>query len=466
MLWGTATSAYQTEGAVREDGRAPCIWDTFAERPGAIAGGESGATACDFYHRYRDDITLLADLGVDAFRFSIAWSRVIPEGRGRVNAAGLDFYDRLVDALLSAGIDPFVTLYHFDLPQALEDAGGWPERATAEAFAEYAGVVAARLGDRVRFWSTHNEPWCTSWLGYVLGVHAPGRADVAAGAAALHHVLLSHGLALAAIRAAAPAAEAGILVDSWPQHPASASRRDVEAARVADGFRNRIVFDPLLRGAYPDDVLERLGPAAPPVRDGDMAIVAAPIDFLGIHYYSRNVVRADPAGEPEEVAPAGPVSAMGWEIHPDGMHEVLTRLHREYGAPPLIVTENGVACHDVVGPDGRVDDAQRIAFLNAHLDRVARAVDEGVPVRGYFVWSLLDNFEWAAGYAKRFGLVYVDYPTLARIPKASYGWYRDLIATSRAAAAPHPAASAYTGPRGARTHAGSGPSPRSLRAGG
>ena len=457
MLWGVATSAYQIEGAVDEDGRGPCIWDRFATR-------DSGATACDFYHRYPGDIALLHTLGVDMFRFSISWSRVLPAGRGAVNPAGLDFYDRLVDALLAAGVEPFVTLCHFDLPQALEDAGGWPERATTDAFADYAAIVAARLGDRVRYWSTHNEPWCTSWLGYVLGAHAPGRTDVAAGAAALHHVLLSHGLALERIRSAAPGARAGILVDSWPQHPATADERDIAAAREADGFRNRIVFDPLLRGAYPADVLERLGAAAPPVRDGDMALTTAPIDFLGIHYYSRNVVRAGPGGAPEEVPATGPVSAMGWEIYPDGLYEVLTRLHTEYHAPALLVTENGVACHDVLARDGRVDDPARIAFLDAHLERVARATDEGVPVEGYFVWSLLDNFEWAEGYAKRFGLVHVDYATLERTPKASFAWYRDLIATSRAAAAPSRAASAYTHARGARTPAAWGPSPRSRRA--
>ena len=421
FLWGVATSAYQIEGASREDGRGPCIWDGFA-----VTNGDSGATACDFYHRSREDIELMRALGIDVFRFSVSWARVVPDGRGAVNAAGLDFYDRLVDDLLAAGIRPFVTLYHFDLPQRLEDAGGWPARATAEAFAEYAAVVARRLGDRVVLWSTHNEPWCTSWLGYVEGVHAPGRRDLAAGAAAAHHVLLSHGLAVEAIRREAAAARVGILLDSWPQHPASDQERDIAAAREADGYRNRLFFDAVLRGEYPADVLARLGPAAPPVQPGDMATIAAPIDFLGVHYYSRNVVRAGPDGRPVAVPPSGPVTAMGWEIYPDGLHEVLTLLHREYDAPPLIVTENGVACAD------ELEDDERIAFLKAHLERVFRAIGDGVPVLGYFVWSLLDNFEWTEGYAKRFGLVRVDYETLERTPRRSFEWYRDLIYSLRA----------------------------------
>jgi beta-glucosidase len=420
FLWGVATSAYQIEGATREDGRGPCIWDGFT-----VANGDTGATACDFYHRSREDIELVRQLGVDVFRFSVSWARVMPDGRGAVNAAGLDFYDRLVDDLLAAGIQPFVTLYHFDLPQRLEDEGGWPARGTAEAFAAYAAAVARRLGDRVELWSTHNEPWCTSWLGYVEGVHAPGRRDLAAGAAAAHHVLLSHGLAVEAIRREAADARVGILLDSWPQHPAGDDERDISAAREADGFRNRLFFDAVLRGRYPADVLARLGPAAPPVRAGDMAMVATPIDFLGVHYYSRNVVRAGADGRPIAVPPRGPLTAMGWEIYPDGMYEVLMRLHREYDAPPLWVTENGMACADML------DDDERIAFLKAHLERVLRAIAEGVPVVGYLVWSLLDNFEWAEGYAKRFGLARVDYETLERTPRRSFEWYRDLIYATR-----------------------------------
>ena len=433
FLWGAATSAYQIEGATAEDGRRPSIWDTFSATPGKVHGGDTGAVACDFYHRFADDIALMRDLGLRAFRFSIAWPRVLPDGRGRVNERGLDFYDRLVDALLAAGIEPFATLYHWDLPQALEDAGGWPERATAEAFVEYADVVASRLGDRVRHWVTHNEPYCASWLGYVEGVHAPGRTSVAAGTAALHHVLLSHGLAVAALRRASPAAEVGIVLDAWPVYPASDDPDDAAAAWLADGFRNRLFFDPVLRGSYPDDVLERLGADSPPVRADDLRVIAAPLDFLGVNSYSRNVVRAGPDGTgPVDVPPRdAPTTAMGWEVYPDALSEILSRLHREYGVSSLYVTENGAAFEDVWGDDGRIADHERIGYLDSYLGAVGRTIAEGVPVHGYFVWSLLDNFEWAEGYSKRFGLVYVDFETLERVPKSSFYWYRDLIAGGR-----------------------------------
>ena len=433
FVWGAATSAYQIEGAVDVDGRGESIWDTFCKRPGAVLNGDSGAVACDFYHRYSQDIELMRTLGIDAFRFSIAWPRVLPEGRGRVNQAGLDFYDRFVDELLAAGIRPFATLYHWDLPQALEDAGGWPVRATAEAFVEYVELVAARLGDRVDNWTTHNEPFCTSWLGYGVGIHAPGRTDLADSAAAAHHVLLSHGLAVQALRRDCPDAELGIVLDSWPVHPASDDPRDAAAASVADGFRNRIFFDPVLRGCYPEDVLERLGPAAPPVLDGDLAIISAPLDFLGVNNYSRSIVRAGEDGEPIELpAPAGPTTSMGWEVYPDAIYEVLTRLHGEYDTPPIYVTENGDAFADVRAADGSVDDPERIVYLAGYVDAVARAMAEGVPVRGYFVWSLLDNFEWSYGYTQRFGLIYVDFETLERVPKSSFEWYRGLAASGRA----------------------------------
>jgi len=433
FVWGAATSAYQIEGAVDVDGRGQSVWDTFCKRPGAVLNGDSGAVACDFYHRYPQDIELMRTLGIDAFRFSIAWPRVLPEGRGRVNQAGLDFYDRFVDELLAAGIRPFATLYHWDLPQALEDAGGWPVRATAEAFVEYVELVAARLGDRVDNWTTHNEPFCTSWLGYGIGIHAPGRTDLADSAAAAHHVLLSHGLAVQALRRDCPDAELGIVLDSWPVHPASDDPRDAAAASVADGFRNRIFFDPVLRGCYPEDVLERLGPAAPPVLDGDLAIISAPLDFLGVNNYSRSIVRAGEDGEPIELpAPAGPTTSMGWEVYPDAIYEVLTRLHSEYDTPPIYVTENGAAFADVRAADGSVDDPERIVYLAGYVDAVARAMAEGVPVRGYFVWSLLDNFEWSYGYTQRFGLIYVDFETLERVPKSSFEWYRGLAASGRA----------------------------------
>ena len=434
FIWGAAASSYQTEGAVHADGRTESIWDRFCAQPGNVRAGESGEVACDFYGRYRDDIRLMQELGLDAFRFSVAWPRVLPEGRGRINAAGLDFYDRLVDELLDAGIRPFVNLYHWDLPQVLEDAGGWPVRATAEAFAEYAAAVGDRLGDRVLDWITVNEPYCPSWLGYGLGIHAPGRTSAADALAAAHHVLLAHGWAVGLLRAASPNAEVGIVLDSWPIHPATDEPRDVEAAWAADGVANRWFFDGVLRGSYPGDVLERFADSLPVVLDRDMRTIAAPLDFVGINNYSRRVVKAGPDGTAVDVRVSGvDYTDMGWEVYPPGLAEVLTRLHVEYGAPSLYVTENGAAFSDTRTHDGRVHDVERIEYLRRYLGAVGDAMASGVPVRGYFVWSLLDNFEWALGYAKRFGLVFVDYPTLERVPKDSFAWYRDLIANARTA---------------------------------
>jgi beta-glucosidase len=434
FVWGAAASAYQIEGAAYEDGRGESIWDRFCATPGKVRAGETGEIACDFYHRYPEDIALMRELGLDAFRFSIAWPRIVPDATGPVNQAGLDFYDRLVDALLGAGIRPYANLFHWDLPQALEDAGGWPERATAEAFAAYAAVVGERLGDRVKDWITHNEPFCTSWLGYGLGEHAPGRTSVRDALAASHHALLAHGWAVEALRRAAPAAEVGIVLDTWPIHPASDSPADLAAVRAEDGVRNRWFFDPLLRGAYPEDVLERFADDTPQIRDGDLATISAPLDFVGINNYSRRILRAGPGGVPVDVpAPAAKLTDMGWEVYPAGLYESLIRLHQEYGVESLYVTENGAAFADVRGHDGGIHDLERIAYLDGYVGAVAAAVAEGVPVRGYFVWSLLDNFEWSLGYSKRFGLVYVDYPTLERVPKESFAWYRDLIAANRAA---------------------------------
>jgi beta-glucosidase len=437
FVWGAAASAYQTEGRIDADGRGESIWDRFCAEPGRIKDGTSGAIACDFYTRYREDIGLMRSLGLDAFRFSVAWPRVIPEGRGgvhpRVNARGLDFYDRLVDELLAAGIEPYVNLFHWDLPQPLQDAGGWPERSTAELFAEYAAVVGARLGDRVGHWITHNEPACASWLGYGVGVHAPGHRNVTEALAAAHHLLLSHGWAVRELRRSAPDAEIGIVVDSWPAYPWTESPEDREAARLADGTTNRWFFDALFRGAYPADMLEHFGAAVPAIEDGDLGAIATPLDFVGANNYSRHFVRANPqGGMPLDVrAPAGALTSMGWEVYPPGIREVLTRLHRDYGVAKLYVAENGAAFDDVRTHDGAVHDTDRIAYLDAYVGEVAAALADGVPVRGYFVWSLLDNFEWAEGYSKRFGLVFVDYPTLERVPKDSFSWYRDLIAQSR-----------------------------------
>ena len=432
FVWGAAASAYQIEGAAYEDGRGESIWDRFCATPGKVRAGETGEVACGFYHRYPEDIALMRELGLDAFRFSIAWPRIIPAGAGPVNEAGLDFYDRLVDALLEAGVRPFANLFHWDLPQPLEDAGGWPARETAEAFVGYAEVVAERLGDRVKDWVTHNEPFCTSWLGYGMGAHAPGHTSVREALAASHHALLAHGWAVEAIRRAAPAAEVGIVVDPWPIHPASDDPADVAAAWLEDGIRNRWFFDPLLRGSYPEDVLEHFADAAPPVLDGDLAAISVPLDFLGVNNYSRRIVQAGPAGAPVDVpSPNGELTDMGWEVYPAGLYESLVRMHQEYGVESLYVTENGAAFADVRSHDGRIHDVERIAYLDGYLGAVGNAIAEGVPVRGYFVWSLLDNFEWSLGYSKRFGLVYIDYPTLERIPKESFSWYRDLIEASR-----------------------------------
>ncbi len=365
FVWGAATSAYQIEGAVTEDGRGASIWDTFCATPGKIRNGDSGAIACDSYHRYRQDIARMQELGLGAYRFSIAWPRVLPEGRGRVNEAGLDFYDRLVDDLLAAGIRPFVSLYHWDLPQALENAGGWPERATAEAFCEYVETVARRLGDRVGHWLTQNEPYCISWLGYGLGLHAPGRTDFVAAAAAAHHVLLGHGLGVEVLRRESPDAEVGIVLDSWPVFPASDDPRDAAAAREADGFRNRLFFDPVLRASYPAGRPRAARrPAAGPQRRSRDDLGAARLRRTEpLLADDRQGRRRRPAASTSPTA--APTTEMGWEIYPDGIYEVLTRLHREYAVPALYVTENGGAFPDVPRHDGRIEDRDRIDYLDA-----------------------------------------------------------------------------------------------------
>jgi beta-glucosidase len=434
FVWGVATAAYQVEGAVADDGRGESIWDRFCATPGKVRNGNDGSVACDFYHRYPADLELLGELGVDAFRFSIAWPRILPEGSGRVNEAGLDFYDRLVDALLEHGLVPYPTLYHWDMPQALQDGGGWASRETAGAFADYAEHVVGRLGDRVRRWVTHNEPWVIAWLGYGWGVHAPGISDRRQALAAGHHVLLSHALAADLIRSSAPDAEVGIVLDLYRICPASDSPADQAAALHVDGLHNRWFLDPLFRGEYPADLLEHFGADAPPVEDGDLEQISAPLDFLGVNNYTRQIVQADPAGGPplRVYAENAPHTAMGWEVYPAGLRHVLVRLRDEYAPRAIYVMENGAAFDDVREHDGSVRDPERQAYLANYIDAVGQAVEEGVPVKGYFVWSLLDNFEWAEGYGKRFGLVYVDYPTLERIPKASFYSYRDLIVAQRA----------------------------------
>ncbi|MYQ81713.1 MULTISPECIES: GH1 family beta-glucosidase [unclassified Streptomyces] len=439
FLWGAATSAYQIEGAVDADGRTPSIWDTFSHTPGAIEGDDHGDVACDHYHRMPDDVQLLADLGLDAYRFSLSWPRVQPGGRGPANAKGLDFYDRLVDELLAKGITPWATLYHWDLPQELEDAGGWPERETAYRFADYAELAAGRLGDRVHHWITLNEPFCSAILGYHIGCHAPGRKDFQAAISAVHHLHLGHGLAVQRIRSVVPTpAQVGITFNPAQIYPASDRPADLEAARQADGMGVRIYLDPVLRGQYPQDVVEdldRLG-ATLPVEAGDLEVIGRPVDFLGINYYVSDVVAAgDEPGQTVRVPQHDrPVTAMPWEIHPQGMADLLTRISRDYPGTPVYITENGAAFDDSVydsGAGGRIEDIDRTAYLADHLAAVGRAREAGADVRGFFAWSLMDNFEWAYGYGKRFGIVHVDYETQVRTPKQSAEWLRDAANATR-----------------------------------
>lgn len=452
FLWGAATAAYQIEGAAREDGRGPSIWDTFSHTPGRVVEGHTGDVACDHYHRYRDDVRLMAELGLKSYRFSIAWPRIQPTGSGPVNQAGLDFYRRLVDELLAHGIEPWVTLYHWDLPQPLEDAGGWPIRDTAARFAEYARIVVEALGDRVRFWTTLNEPWCSAFLGYGSGVHAPGRREALSAVQAGHHLMLGHGLAVQAMRAARPDREYGITLNLYAVSPQTDSAADADAARRIDGLANRFFLDPVLKGAYPEDLIEDLRGVTDfgHVRDGDLEIISTPLAMLGVNYYSRYVVAApseEQAREPYWRAPSCwpgsedvrfvtrglPVTDMNWEIDAPGLVEVLQRVHREYPAIPLYITENGAAFVDKV-VDGKVDDPDRLAYLDAHLRACHEAISSGVPLRGYFAWSLMDNFEWAWGYTKRFGMVYIDYDSQERIPKSSARWYAEVIRRNALAA--------------------------------
>ncbi len=433
--WGAATAAYQIEGAVAEDGRSPSIWDTFCRVPGAIDNGDTGDIACDHYHRWPEDIGLMRRLGLDSYRFSIAWPRVLPDGTGRVNAAGIDFYDRLVDKLLEAGVTPFPTLYHWDLPQVLQDRGGWPARETAYAFAEFASVVGERLGDRVTDWFTINEPLCSAWIGHLEGTMAPGIKDLSLAIPASHHLLLGHGLATAALRAAAPGpVRIGAVLNLSPCDPASETDADVAAAVRADGHTNRWWLDPLYGRGYPSDMIEVYG-IEPPVRDGDLDTIAAPMDHFGLNYYFRQVVTDDPTGDPPFArmvsVPDWTLTAMGWEVYADGLEQLLVRLSDEYGVRRIYVTENGSAWPDEIEPDGNVEDKDRIAYLEQHLEACLRAARHGAPVAGYFAWSLMDNFEWAYGYAKRFGLVHVDYETQRRTIKASGYRYADIIRTHR-----------------------------------
>ncbi|GGR68775.1 beta-glucosidase [Micromonospora fulviviridis] len=445
FLWGAATAAYQIEGAATEGGRTPSIWDTFSHTEGRTVAGHTGDVACDHYHRMPEDVRLMADLGLKSYRFSVSWPRVQPGGAGAVNSEGMDFYRRLVDELLGHGIEPWLTLYHWDLPQPLEDAGGWPARDTAARFADYAQLVGDALGDRVKYFTTLNEPWCSAFLGYGSGVHAPGRSDGADAVRAGHHLMLGHGLAVQALRAARPEAQLGITVNLYPVTPATDSPEDADAARRIDGLANRFFLDPVLRGAYPADLTADLRKVTDfgHVRTGDLAVISTPLDMVGVNYYSRHVVAAPAEGVEREaywrapscwpgsedvrfVTRGVPVTDMDWEIDAPGLVETLERVHRDYTDLPLYVTENGSAFVDAV-VDGRVDDPDRLAYFDAHLRAAHAAISAGVPLKGYFAWSLMDNFEWAWGYTKRFGMVYVDYDSQVRIPKSSARWYADVI---------------------------------------
>ncbi|MFE3718771.1 GH1 family beta-glucosidase [Streptomyces cyaneofuscatus] len=430
FTWGVATAAYQIEGAVTEDGRSPSIWDTFSHTPGTIDGGDTGDIACDHYHRVPEDIGLIKQVGADAYRFSIAWPRVVPGGDGPVNKAGLDFYDRLVDGLLEAGVTPFATLYHWDLPQVLQDRGGWTVRETSEHFAAYASHVVERIGDRVKDWATLNEPLCSAWIGHLEGRMAPGLTDLTSAVRASYHLHLGHGLAVQAIRAASSDARVGIVNNLSPIVPASTSEADLAAARRADGHINRWWLDPVLGRGYPQDMVETYGVELP-VRPGDLETIAAPLDWLGLNYYFRQIVTADPSGPAPGFTQVPVADArhtyMDWEVYADGLEQLLLRLTEEYGVERIYVTENGSAYQDTVSADGSVHDPERVAYLEEHLAACARAVAKGAPLAGYFAWSLLDNFEWAYGYDKRFGLVHVDYATQRRTVKSSGRRYAELI---------------------------------------
>jgi beta-glucosidase len=429
FVWGVATSSFQIEGGAAEDGKGESIWDRFCRTPGAIADASNGDVACDHVHRWREDLDLIAALGVDAYRFSISWPRVRPGGAGAWNAKGLDFYERLVDGLLERGVTPYVTLNHWDLPAELQDAGGWASRATVERFVEYSLGVHARLGDRVAAFTTHNEPWVIAHLGHETGDFAPGVKSRATAAQVSHHLLLSHGLALRALRAAGCTAQLGIVLNLSPIHPATANAADLAQARLDDGRQLRWFMNPLFKGAYPDDVLAFLGADAPCIGAGDLDVIATPMDFLGLNYYSRSVASADASWDSARSGLAR--TEMGWEIYPDGLTELLLRLHRDYALPPLYVKENGGAFKDE-WVDGQVHDADRVTYIASHIAAVGDAMAQGVNMAGYMVWSLLDNFEWTSGYARRFGIVHVDYATQRRTMKDSARWYRDFLQRQRA----------------------------------
>lgn len=436
FIWGAATASYQIEGAWEEDGRGPSIWDTFSHTPGNVVNDDNGDIADDHYHRWKDDIQLMKSLGLKAYRFSISWPRILPEGEGEVNEAGLAFYDRLVDGLLEAGIQPYVTLFHWDLPQTLQDMGGWANGAVVDAFAHYTEVVAHRLGDRVKNWITLNEPWCFAYLGYYYGVHAPGLKDLPMANQASHNALLAHGKAVNVIRSLWPDAQVGITLNLTLSYPASDTPADRQAVRIADGHQNLWFLDPVFGRGYPQYMLEFYGDSAPVIEPGDLETIAAPIDFLGINYYCNRFVRSASAEEnplgfndlkPQELVEAGyEVTEMGWPVMPDGLRELMVWVNREYRPKAIFITENGAAYDDQI-ENGVVHDAARVNYLREHIAACRRAISDGVPLRGYFVWSLMDNFEWALGYTKRFGIIHVDYETQQRTLKDSARYYQRVL---------------------------------------
>jgi len=429
FVWGVATSSFQIEGAAHEDGRGPSIWDTFCRVPGKVANGDTGEIACDHYHRYNEDLDLMKWMGVDAYRFSVAWSRVIPNGVGPINQAGLDFYDRLIDGALERGIQPWITMYHWDLPQALQDRGGWNNREVVKWFEEYANVLTNEFGDRVKHWMTLNEPLCSAWIGHLYGDMAPGITDLQTALNASHHLLMSHGIASQVTRTNVKDSKVGIVINVTPAVPATDSDDDRRASKLADGFDNRWFLNPVFGQPYPADVIEVLG-KSPQIETGDMSLINQPMDFLGVNFYFRQTIASNPQGLPLPIKNIRRENvkrtAMDWEVHAPAFEEILTRIHHDYKPKEIYITENGSAWDDEI-ISGEINDEERISYLKSHLDAIFAAKKEGAPIQGYFAWSFMDNFEWAYGYDKRFGLVYVDYKTQKRTPKKSAHYYRELL---------------------------------------
>ncbi len=427
--WGTATAAYQIEGAYNEDGRSPSIWDVFAETPGKVLNGDTGKVAVDHYHRFKDDIRLMQDLGVSNYRFSLAWSRLFPDGKGTLNQKGADFYHRLIDELLKHGIEPAVTIYHWDLPQILQETGGWQNRDTAYYFQAFAETVFKLYGDRVKTWITHNEPWCSAYLGHYTGIHAPGIQNSQAALKAAHHILYSHGLAAEAGHQLVPDAKIGITLNLNPIYPETPGSQDEISVNLHDVVSNRWYLDPVFKGKYPIELAQIFGELPDELREEDMKIISQPIDFLGVNYYSYAVIRYDESEKVmlgRHVTPTHRVTDMGWPVNAKGLRDLLLRIQQDYQPKAILVTENGAAYPDVV-ESGKVIDEERIAYVSEHIEAIGEAIQSGANVEGYYLWSLMDNYEWQFGYSKRFGIVYVDYHTLERIPKASAHWYSQLI---------------------------------------